>query len=163
MESISRDCDAAISTWLALIRPERPREFLAMDLAEWIRSNLSNTSYFPINGFEWDLLFGSLLWCLWTRWNKRIFETDAIFWESILSCGHRLCVEAKQTALLHISSDPFVHCANRELVSCKPHPTCLCKINTDGAHNQSSGLSTCGGVIHDSHGNWVTGFTKALG
>ncbi|KAE8671154.1 hypothetical protein F3Y22_tig00111990pilonHSYRG00043 [Hibiscus syriacus] len=42
-------------------------------------------------------------------------------------------------------------------------PTGWFKINADGSRHPSSGLSACAGVILDSNGKWINGFSTALG
>ena len=37
------------------------------------------------------------------------------------------------------------------------------KLNSDGCAAGSPGLVGCGGVVRDSHGNWVTGFSRHIG
>ncbi|KAK8689240.1 hypothetical protein V6N13_087962 [Hibiscus sabdariffa] len=37
------------------------------------------------------------------------------------------------------------------------------KVNTDGSHLSDSGSSACDGVIRDSSGLWIRGFTKFIG
>ncbi|KAE8696705.1 vignain-like [Hibiscus syriacus] len=37
------------------------------------------------------------------------------------------------------------------------------KLNIDGAHKLDIGVTACGGALRDSNGEWIMGFTKALG
>lgn len=40
-------------------------------------------------------------------------------------------------------------------VGWQPPPPSFLKVNVDGAHNNQSGASTCGGIIRDSNGSFV--------
>nr|POE67414.1 putative ribonuclease h protein [Quercus suber] len=37
------------------------------------------------------------------------------------------------------------------------------KLNTDGSAQGNPGLTRGGGIIRDSHGNWISGFARAIG
>ena len=37
------------------------------------------------------------------------------------------------------------------------------KLNTDGLVFGNLGVASCGGVIRDDCGNWISGFTKRIG
>ena len=37
------------------------------------------------------------------------------------------------------------------------------KLNSDGCDAGNPGLAGCGGVVRDSHGDWVTGFSRHIG
>ncbi|KAK8479556.1 hypothetical protein V6N12_064054 [Hibiscus sabdariffa] len=45
----------------------------------------------------------------------------------------------------------------------KAPPWGWCKLNVDGSRDRLTRVSSCGGVIRDSHGYWMMGFTKNLG
>ncbi|XP_039014329.1 uncharacterized protein LOC120144291 [Hibiscus syriacus] len=96
LESIShilRECTTFYSTWKTLIKPCRLTEFLTMNVLEWIRINLLDPNYFPNNGNDWDIMFGSIFWCLLTRRNKFIFESDYVELESVMQRRRRMCDE----------------------------------------------------------------------
>ena len=37
------------------------------------------------------------------------------------------------------------------------------KLNTDGSVKGSPGIAECGGLLRDCHGNWISGFARAIG
>ena len=37
------------------------------------------------------------------------------------------------------------------------------KLNTDGSVKGSPGMAGCGGLLCDCHGNWISGFARAIG
>lgn len=43
-------------------------------------------------------------------------------------------------------------------IACQPHLENVFKGNVDGTHIHHSNVSTCGGFIRDSNGNFVRGF-----
>ncbi|XP_039002873.1 uncharacterized protein LOC120129447 [Hibiscus syriacus] len=89
---VSLDVDSDL--WKTLSRYKGLPRVSYSDVKQWILTYLSDPEYFPINGKEWDLLFGLILWCLWTRRNKVIFDSGFIETASILQRGRRLCEEA---------------------------------------------------------------------
>ncbi|KAE8725546.1 peroxidase 5-like [Hibiscus syriacus] len=48
-------------------------EFLDGDIVSWIEKNLRQPRYYPLVEDDWDLYFGSMMWCIWTRRNRIIF------------------------------------------------------------------------------------------
>jgi ribonuclease HI len=70
-----------------------------------------------------------------------------LFYKNTQQMHEKVCVNSKEE--IHISWQP-------------PHHGWLV-LNTDGAAKAGTGLTRCGGVIRDAHGNWIVGFAKNLG
>ncbi|KAK8481769.1 hypothetical protein V6N11_076986 [Hibiscus sabdariffa] len=76
--------------WLALIRSDRLNEFYSMPLREWLRTNLSKSTYFTKDGCDWDLLFGAIWWNLWFFRNSKAFDNHQADCESILERSRQM-------------------------------------------------------------------------
>ncbi|KAK8588971.1 hypothetical protein V6N12_023380 [Hibiscus sabdariffa] len=94
MDHIFRCCPVAYSIWETLIRADKKEEFYSMDFKRWIFVNLSNVGGFGRDQVHWDILFGSLLWCLWKKRNEWIFGDPDRYNESVLQRGLRLQKES---------------------------------------------------------------------
>ncbi|KAL4295172.1 hypothetical protein GQ457_12G027560 [Hibiscus cannabinus] len=68
--------------------------FFALDFKQWLYLNLTNDGNFAWVSLNWNLMFGSLLWCIWCRWNDGIFGTATIQAGSVLQRGLRMQQEA---------------------------------------------------------------------
>ncbi|XP_039034854.1 uncharacterized protein LOC120171143 [Hibiscus syriacus] len=64
----------------------------------------------------------------------------------------RACVQDQQTKRMVVSSSQW-----------QPPRYGWFKLNMHGSRRTNSGLSTCGGVLQDSMGSWVAGFSKSIG
>ncbi|KAF3972033.1 hypothetical protein CMV_004428 [Castanea mollissima] len=104
------------------------------------------------------MLFSFAIWMIWKSRNQTVFSSKAQNLK-ISSEIENLFIE-------------FMYCANsprclvpRVVVACrweKP-PEGWIKLNTDGCAAGSMGLASCGGVVRDSHGEWIFGFSRHIG
>ncbi|KAE8711340.1 hypothetical protein F3Y22_tig00110295pilonHSYRG00009 [Hibiscus syriacus] len=153
---------AATSTWSVIIKPTRLEEFMTNELTEWIQCNLQQQSYFPREAEDWDLLYGSVIWNLWTRRNRQIFDPDYCEVESLVQRSRRLQNEATHAlAISNAWREQQTKKEDRSKSWCPP-PQGWYKLNTDGAQRPDSELATCGGLIRDAQGEWIVGFAKPI-
>ncbi|MBA0593236.1 hypothetical protein Gorai_010190 [Gossypium raimondii] len=67
-----------------------------MDIKEWVFVNVSSPERFARNTRDWDVWFGIVCWCLWSRRNKMIFDCERgwnpppLGWLKINSDGVRM-------------------------------------------------------------------------
>lgn len=66
---ILRDCHIAQECWQLL---HVDQEFFHMGKEEWLQKNVANTNNW--NAIPWNLLYGFVIWKLWIRRNKWVFE-----------------------------------------------------------------------------------------
>ncbi|KAL4385034.1 hypothetical protein GQ457_15G026610 [Hibiscus cannabinus] len=108
-------------------------------------------------------MFGSILWNLWGSRNRRIFDPDAIDGGNVFERSRQLAMEATRA----IESKHLSHRSNSSVrqssVRRNPPRNGVWKLNVDGARNLPDGSASCGGVIRDSHGTWIAGFSKYIG
>ncbi|KAE8672556.1 hypothetical protein F3Y22_tig00111837pilonHSYRG00277 [Hibiscus syriacus] len=124
---------------------------------------MENPNYFPIVFADWDLLFGVILCCLWVCRNHLLFDPSYVAEDSVLQNGRRLTMVALNA--LSMQSDQRTNMGNRaNRKEClKLPPKGSLKINTDGSRLPATGLSSCGGVIRNHVGDWISKFSKFIG
>ncbi|KAK8478332.1 hypothetical protein V6N11_061713 [Hibiscus sabdariffa] len=95
--------------------------------------------------------------------NQKIFDLDAIDGGDVLERSRRLAMEATHA----IKLEHLYHRSNSSVrqpsVRWNPPRSGVWKLNVDGARNLADGSASCGGVIRDSHGTWIVGFSKYIG
>ncbi|KAK9045582.1 hypothetical protein V6N11_051491 [Hibiscus sabdariffa] len=91
---VLRECFVARSLESRLVKTERLDDFLRMECRKWLILNLQQPNYFPVHGIDWDVLFGSLLWCLWLKRNTFVFESAELGSDNTFQCGYRLMEES---------------------------------------------------------------------
>ncbi|KAK8475362.1 hypothetical protein V6N11_069276 [Hibiscus sabdariffa] len=104
-----------------------------------------------------------LLWNLWITRNRRIFESDGVYRDARLDrsrCMVREVLRAEEGSRGRQRSPMVVRQQHAQWIP--PTPGAW-KINVDGAHNQLDGSAWCGGIIRDSTGLWISGFSKFIG
>ncbi|KAL4283143.1 hypothetical protein GQ457_16G010650 [Hibiscus cannabinus] len=163
VDHVLRQCPLAKAVWTSVVKPDRILEFLSLDLQSWFAANLSQPDYFGCVESDWDILFTALVWSIWLRRNKLIFESAPVVCESVLLIGNRM-VEELRTAVtagrLPVRSSNAVHRAG---VRWEAPPPSWCKVNVDGACDSATGRASCGGAIRSDSGQWLMGFSRQLG
>ncbi|KAE8656399.1 hypothetical protein F3Y22_tig00117001pilonHSYRG00018 [Hibiscus syriacus] len=85
-----------------------------------------------ING--WELLFGSIIWCLWIRRNNRIFSPEISGSESVFHQAMRLVTEEEEARKLFITRTSLTRPLRRD-IRWQPPNLGWYKANTDGARD----------------------------
>ncbi|KAK9041594.1 hypothetical protein V6N11_016688 [Hibiscus sabdariffa] len=134
-----------------------------MEFCKWLVLNLRQPDYFPVHGVDWDVLFGSILWCLWRRRNNFVFESAELDSDNTFQRGYRLMEESLRARQIVRRGRSAIVAQTRTMGHWIAPPEHWIKINTDGARSITSGLASCGGVGRDSSGTWCFGFSRDLG
>ncbi|GKV52575.1 hypothetical protein SLEP1_g59152 [Rubroshorea leprosula] len=154
---ILRDCQFARSVWAAL--GIRDLEFFTWDLTTWVQRATSSRRKFGDTQIPWTLVFLSALWLLWKDRNKLVFEQSSTL--PFVLCSNIL----QHSHYTFLAQRSGFSARRRDLrwVAWKPPPLGWYKLNTDGALSHVTGLATAGGLVRDSYGKWVQGFTVNIG
>ncbi|KAK8539444.1 hypothetical protein V6N12_043070 [Hibiscus sabdariffa] len=133
-----------------------------MDISEWVKSNLSNLKYFTIYNYDWDFIFGYVIWNLWLLCNAIMFDNSLEDNDSILekSFQHKKLTCHVRPARQVMSIDG--NSSNYPTLWWCPPPNWH-KINTDGSRVLTDGRALCGGVTRDHLGRWRLRFHKFIG
>ena len=107
---------------------------------------------------HWSILFSFAIWMIWKSRNQTVFSGKAQ--------NPKLSTEIENlyTEFMYCASSPRCP-VPRVVVAChqeKP-PEGWIKLNTDGCAAGSMGLAGCGGVVRDSHGEWISRFSRHIG
>ncbi|KAF7830841.1 reverse transcriptase [Senna tora] len=152
---ILRDCSYARRMWGNL-------KFISANAlascSDWIFSNVSDNSDF-CEQVSRSSVFVFGLWELWLNRNRVIFQD---LHSLPASSGRKVFV--KSVEFSHLAKDflPKVD-INRCWVKWVPPPDGWLKLNTDGSCLGNPGSMAAAGIIRDSNGNWISGFSKQLG
>ncbi|KAK4274538.1 hypothetical protein QN277_017742 [Acacia crassicarpa] len=156
---ILRDCMYAKPMWESLIKPRYYLSFFSLNLRDWLSLNLNHQIGRGWNG-NWSLFFGVAIWKFWDWRNKCIFEHGFSKPSSplvaIMSLLNRFIADQD------VLGGPEPHNSQLNEGWVKP-PLGWYKFNVDGATMMQSFNSGCGGVLRDCLGNWIVGFSKAIG
>ncbi|KAK9041994.1 hypothetical protein V6N11_017077 [Hibiscus sabdariffa] len=160
--------------------PNRNRQFTVRTAYEFKTSHVTDSVHpiwrviaafrgWPKPGYfghvesDWDILFAALVWSIWLRRNKLIFESASAVCEPVLLVGNRI-VEEFRTAVtagrLTVRNNAAV---NRAGVRWEAPPFQWCKLNVDGACDPTTGRASCGGAIRSDSGQWLMGVSRHLG
>ncbi|KAK9988377.1 hypothetical protein SO802_028616 [Lithocarpus litseifolius] len=146
-----RDCAQVRAVWLQLGVRYTNQAFWSSDLQEWLTMNRSRDSKAMYGKIHWSMLFSFAIWMIWKSRNQTVVSGKA--------------QNPKLSAEIENLCTEFMYCASsprslmpRVVVACrweKP-PEGWIKLNTDGCSVGSTGLSGCGGVVRNSHGDWMS-------
>ncbi|KAK5775092.1 hypothetical protein PVK06_042959 [Gossypium arboreum] len=153
---ILRYCSFVKEIWHQIIPTFQLRSFFSASMSDWLTSNLQLHSFNRQSDDSWPCLFGIILWRIWKNWNLTIFQGTGLNPKDIINASYSW---AKH--FLYSFNDGM----NLQLqqLSVRQTPGKYVFLNTDGAIHSVSGLSAAGGMLSNSKGEWILGFTRFLG
>ncbi|KAK4284155.1 hypothetical protein QN277_001024 [Acacia crassicarpa] len=154
---ILRDCVYARNMWLSLIHPQFLQCFFNAQLSDWFQLNLKRVMG-NSGRFSWDLVFGVGVWMLWNWRNKAGFMEDFNRPNSPASV-------ILNSVSLYVITEPQGIVTMPSSISQPKWQAPMhgwTKLNVDGAASVSHNRASCGGVLRDSSGVWIAGFSAFL-
>ncbi|GLT84201.1 hypothetical protein SLE2022_024470 [Rubroshorea leprosula] len=129
-----------------------------LEFVEWLHFNIQCSEKSNILNIPRNVVFCFAIWGIWLHRNQLIHSTHPY---PIISAS-KLIVER---AAEYYSTVPYKR-QNQRPTSMykwiKPPPSFL-KLNTDGSAIDNPGKVARGGLIRDSWGNWILGFSRRIG
>ncbi|KAF7821450.1 ribonuclease H [Senna tora] len=157
-----RDCPTIKDVWKKLVDPDKWLEFSTMNSKDWVSANLRKNCGARW-GFEWDSMFVVTSWLIWKQRRDWIFndkhDNSVMLHYKILNSLKAYEEASRVTRLAEANTRAFKDIN----VSWKPPPPGFVKLNVDGSFWQQTNSVGCRGVIRDSNGNWLAGFSRSLG
>jgi ribonuclease HI len=158
---VLRDCEELKMFWNDLICQDDWSKFFSLGLHRWIDWNIT-TSHIGSKHDNWQIFFGVAVCELWKDRNSLVFNRKSLIENQLLRLVTNQANFITSSSNLHVESNLYPSKRSIE-VSWTPPPHDHYKVNVDGSHKKSSGISTCGGLIRDSNGKCIRGFYNRLG
>ena len=120
-------------------------------------SGRDNNSYLLGNP-PWNMCFPFAVWFIWKRRNQAVFSRKVL--------NPKLASEIVNQTLefMHYVHSPRNHVHKVvKRIRWERLPQGSMKFNTDGSFVGNLGLASCGGIVRDNQGRWISGFLSALG
>ncbi|KAH9750393.1 putative ribonuclease H protein [Citrus sinensis] len=153
-----RDCRCIKNLWLHLVPARHHLSFFQSNLRAWIAANMQNKWKID-SELPWDCIFGVAIWRLWFWQNHFIMAGNLVDSKTIYLDIMARASEIHRINNSHLSQQP----RRKEIfISWLPPPWPWCKLNTDGSY-RNTGEAGAGGIIRDSFGNWISGFSMNIG
>jgi hypothetical protein len=158
---VLRDCEEAKIFWNDLISQDVWSKFFSLGLYQWLNWNITTHSIGTTHD-NWQTFFGVAVYELWKDRNSLVFNRKSLINNQLLR------MVTNQVNFIISSSiangEAQHHQSRRSIdVSWTPPQQDHYKVNIDGSHKKSTGISTCGGLIRDSNGKFIRGFYNRLG
>jgi ribonuclease HI len=160
-ESLShtlRDCPDSFSIWNDLSIPTSCSQSFTFPLMDWISFNCSSSKAHDKSHIAWQTVFSFGLWTIWLRRNLLAFNSSPILPDPIRNI---LSFAAEFFCLMGDTANSKT--ASSIAVKWLPPTLGRAKLNTDGSSLGNPGIAGGGGVIRDSCGLWVGGFSRTIG
>ncbi|KAF7831289.1 ribonuclease H [Senna tora] len=153
-----RDCPSVAQIWKAFINPRDRAWFFNISTKDWILWNLNRKKNFC--SIPWPSVFAVICDMLWQWRNAR--EKDINF--IMPNNGHRIILhKAKNSAhAFPLDENDVDRFLKKKSTWCKPDRGWI-KVNTDGAVCRINKKAGCGGLLRNSDGTWIKGFSANLG
>nr|POF06238.1 putative ribonuclease h protein [Quercus suber] len=151
-----RECPYSVSFWNRLGPPSCLYNSFGLPLLDWLHDNCSSILPSRHHGIPWSTLFIFGLWSLWTNRNCATYQAKPPNQQLLKECV------AKALEYHFLTASSKVPSARPRLNAKwdKPPPGWY-KLNTDASI--INGHAGAGGLLSDSSGTWVQGFSKPLG
>ncbi|KAK8596929.1 hypothetical protein V6N12_065407 [Hibiscus sabdariffa] len=119
--------------------------------------------YFSASESDWDILFGVILWNLWLSRNRRIFDPESDQIDNVMGCSRQLRDDTCRALTSATMQSSILGGACPLVVKwCLPSVDSI-KVNVDGDRRLHGVVASCGGIVRNSNGVWLDGFTKFIG
>jgi ribonuclease HI len=158
---VLRDCEEVKMFWNDLICQDDWSKFFSLGLNRWLDWNIT-TLHIGSKHDNWQIFFRVAVYELWKDRNSLVFNRKSLIENQLLYLATNQANFITSSSNLHVESNLYPSKRSIE-VSWTPPPHDHYKVNVDGSHKKSSGISTCGGLIRDSNGKCIRGFYNRLG
>ncbi|KAF7822209.1 ribonuclease H [Senna tora] len=154
-----RDCSFASRIWNSFINRKDRALFFMLPLKDWIFWNTHRKSKFC--DIPWISVFATIYYCLWDWRNRLVNEAEFAHPNE----PHRVILNIAKSlwSAWNTSATPRLPCGHDSVLDWEKPVEGWVKVNTDGAVCRESNLGGCGGIIRDSKGDWIKGFTRRIG
>lgn len=160
LDHIFRHCSRAKGIWDAFL-PKRENDRLrSMSFAEWLSTNIKDVVT-PSRERCWRTTFTIMVWWIW-RWRN-----DVVFSGKEVDMRHKLCFIENQEEDISRAFKRTKGASRDMQVKLRSHkweppPPNWVVINTDACFSSENDLAGCGGVLRNSMGDWIAGFSCAI-
>ncbi|KAL8143992.1 hypothetical protein V2J09_017024 [Rumex salicifolius] len=157
LDHLFRRCPGREALWTGLEAPPSLMDFDAESFPSWLRLNILSKRVVGENE-KWAGRFAYALWFIWWWRNSWVFRHEEFH-------GHRveMVLSRHREYLRSVEKGRTLQEPERREVQISWCPPALgwVRLNTDGAVRD--GRAAAGGVIRDSSGTWLGGFTRSIG
>jgi ribonuclease HI len=156
---VLRDCPLAKSVWCNLLTSNGRSTFFTGTIKDWVLLNLHQNLGKNMDR-DWSCVWATCCYFLWT-WRNREAHDDSRLrpyrpWSFILEW-----VDHYRRADVNDITSSITRLGAVDIAWQSPEDGWIC-LNTDGA-SKSGEIAGCGGLLRNSHGQWINGFSRNLG
>lgn len=156
-----RDCEVVLDIWEQFVKPDEWEKFTSLGLSGWLEWNLTTQNICP-SDIRWPTFFGTAVSAFWYDRNSWVFKHSTQTPEDLVT--YISTQVSLSTNILPAMIPTYVATSKHELhIARNPPDKQVLKVNIDGSHRRSTGLSACGGVVRDHTGRYICGFHCKLG
>lgn len=132
--------------------------FWLSDLQVWLCSNEKMSRSYIASHPPWKMISSFAIWNIWKSRNNFVFNG----WAQNPRLATEIVNQTMEFMYYYSSPRNPIRSIVKRVRWEKP-PRGWAKLNTDGASFGNPGLTSCGGIVRDEHGNWVDGFSRKIG
>ena len=153
-----RNCPKAQSLWNSFSPLCSAASFYDTQLMVWLRINCKLMHQCNATELDCAIIFPIAVWVLWLHRNNLVFGKST----TQKDLKAETLAKAAKMAYLGII-EKHVKAKTKIQVRWLPPPISWMKLNLDGSSMRNLGLAGRGGLICNENGEWVKGYTRAIG
>ncbi|MBA0652546.1 hypothetical protein Goklo_019801, partial [Gossypium klotzschianum] len=150
-----RDCIFPSGVWKSII-PCDLWEFFAFPLQDWLRWNIQNAGHIDSEG-EGATLFSIICWLLWKIGNDFVFNFMSSSSSEIIGTG-----VAWDRSFTNARLKTNLACSSSHGIGWQQAAAGWINLSVDGSFAYHLSQASIGGVIRDSTGEWLLGFSMKV-
>lgn len=136
-----------------------PLSFFHMPLQEWLRRNATAERVVMHQRLSWKIYFPFLCWNLWLARNEQIFKNQSRSQHGLV----HIMIQAATNFFFLATLERPIQVRTPTLVRWNAPLEPYVKLNTDGSIIGNTGMASVRGLLRDSSGFWISGFSLKMG
>ncbi|KAE8713526.1 hypothetical protein F3Y22_tig00110206pilonHSYRG00050 [Hibiscus syriacus] len=160
VDHILRHCSMARNMWVRVIKTDKLNEFMTLPYKIWIERNLRVAEMYAQMNVNWDIRFAVYCWHIWKQRCNILFDPNYVEREEFIYRCDSFVDKVMNANVSNANPSPSM---SRNILSWTRPPTGWIKGNLDGAVRTCNNMAVVGGILRNSKGEWVFGFTRSIG
>ena len=162
VDHLFRYCADSVEIWRHLLPPSEFQRQLTLSFDGWLQRNIAENLFGALQ-LDWNVTFSNAVWWIWRWRNARVFKQESYSIDFKIKWIKAQTSEILQATRSKVSVFDEAREYVTKFVGWMPPPNEWITLNTDGCCKGSSELAGCGGLLRNTNGDWIKGYSYNIG